>query len=54
MTLTKVCRDAKVDAVPHGFRSSFRDWVSEETIIATRRSACRPAARYCCRARTFT
>lgn len=31
MTLTKICRDAGVDAVPHGFRSSFRDWVSEET-----------------------
>jgi integrase len=31
MTLTKICRDAGVNAVPHGFRSSFRDWVSEET-----------------------
>lgn len=31
MTLTKICRDMKVKAVPHGFRSSFRDWVSEET-----------------------
>ena len=31
MTLTKICRDFEVDAVPHGFRSSFRDWVSEET-----------------------
>lgn len=31
MTLTKICRDAEIDAVPHGFRSSFRDWVSEET-----------------------
>lgn len=31
MTLTKICRDQKLDAVPHGFRSSFRDWVSEET-----------------------
>lgn len=31
MTLTKICRDANIDAVPHGFRSSFRDWVSEET-----------------------
>lgn len=31
MTLTKICRDAEVEAVPHGFRSSFRDWVSEET-----------------------
>ena len=31
MTLTKICRDAEIDAVPHGFRSSFRDWISEET-----------------------
>lgn len=31
MTLTKLCRDLEVAAVPHGFRSSFRDWVSEET-----------------------
>jgi integrase len=31
MTLTKICRDAEINAVPHGFRSSFRDWVSEET-----------------------
>lgn len=31
MTLTKICRDMDVDAVPHGFRSTFRDWVSEET-----------------------
>lgn len=31
MTLTKICRDLEIDAVPHGFRSSFRDWVAEET-----------------------
>ena len=31
MTLTKICRDMEVNAVPHGFRSSFRDWVAEET-----------------------
>jgi uncharacterized caspase-like protein len=31
MTLTKICRDMEVSAVPHGFRSSFRDWVAEET-----------------------
>lgn len=30
MTLTKICRDMEVAAVPHGFRSSFRDWVAEE------------------------
>jgi integrase len=33
MTLTKICRGAGIDAVPHGFRSSFRDWVAEETDI---------------------
>ena len=31
MTLTKICRDMKIEAVPHGFRSSFRDWVAECT-----------------------
>lgn len=31
MTLTKICRDMEIAAVPHGFRSSFRDWVAEAT-----------------------
>ena len=31
MTLIKVLRDMKVNATVHGFRSSFRDWVSETT-----------------------
>ena len=31
MSLSKVMRDMVVDAVPHGFRSSFRDWVGDET-----------------------
>lgn len=31
MTLTAVLRRMKVDAVPHGFRSTFRDWCSERT-----------------------
>ena len=31
MTLSAVCRRMKVDAVPHGFRSTFRDWASEHT-----------------------
>ena len=31
MTLTKALRTAKIDAVPHGFRSSFRVWASERT-----------------------
>jgi integrase len=31
MTLTKVMRDMKANAVPHGFRSTFRDWAAEQT-----------------------
>jgi integrase len=31
MTLTAVMRRMKVDAVPHGFRSSFKDWATERT-----------------------
>ena len=31
MTLTKVLRDMALAAVPHGFRSSFKDWASETT-----------------------
>ena len=31
MSLTAVLRRMKVDAVPHGFRSSFRDWCAERT-----------------------
>jgi integrase len=31
MALTAVLRRMKVDAVPHGFRSTFRDWASECT-----------------------
>lgn len=31
MTLAAVLRRMKVDAVPHGFRSTFRDWVAERT-----------------------
>jgi len=31
MTLNKVMRDMNADAVPHGFRSSFKDWASELT-----------------------
>ena len=30
-TLSKLIRELGIDAVPHGFRSSFRDWVSECT-----------------------
>lgn len=31
MAISAVCRRMKVDAVPHGFRSSFRDWAAENT-----------------------
>lgn len=31
MTLTGIMRRMGLDAVPHGFRSTFRDWVSEHT-----------------------
>ncbi|MBT2186104.1 tyrosine-type recombinase/integrase [Sphingobium nicotianae] len=30
MTVLKVLRDAKLPFVPHGFRSSFRDWAAEK------------------------
>lgn len=30
MTISKVMRDAKLAFVPHGFRSSFRDWAAEK------------------------
>ena len=28
-TLSRLLRDLRIDAVPHGFRSSFRDWCGE-------------------------
>lgn len=31
MALSAVMRRMKVDAVPHGFRSTFRDWTAERT-----------------------
>lgn len=31
MTLTKVMRDMKVSAVPHGFRATFSSWVASST-----------------------
>ena len=35
MTLTAVLRRMKVDATVHGFRSTFRDWISENTTHST-------------------
>ena len=37
MTLSKLLREQGIPAVPHGFRSSFRDWAAERT--AHRREA---------------
>lgn len=31
MTLSQMMKDLSIDAVPHGFRSSFRDWAGEQT-----------------------
>jgi integrase len=31
MALSMLCRRMEVEAVPHGFRSTFRDWCSENT-----------------------
>ena len=31
MTLSKLLKEQGIAAVPHGFRSSFRDWAAEET-----------------------
>jgi integrase len=31
MSLSSVCRRMKVDAVPHGFRSTFKDWARSST-----------------------
>jgi integrase len=31
MTLTAVMRRMALEAVPHGFRSTFRDWAAERT-----------------------
>ena len=30
-TISKLLRDLRIPAVPHGFRSSFRDWAAECT-----------------------
>ena len=31
MTMTKLVRELGIEAVPHGFRASFRDWAAEKT-----------------------
>jgi len=32
MTLSKLVKELAIPAVPHGFRSSFRDWAGEQTV----------------------
>ena len=32
-TLSKLLRELGIDAVPHGFRSTFRDWCSESARV---------------------
>ena len=32
-TLSKLLRELRIGAVPHGFRSSFRDWAAERTEV---------------------
>ena len=39
-TLGKLMRDRGIDAVPHGFRSSFRDWCGESGIAREVAEAC--------------
>jgi integrase len=31
VALSRILRRMKLDAVPHGFRSAFRDWAAEQT-----------------------
>ena len=40
-TLSKMVRELGIPAVPHGFRSSFRDWAAE--CSDTPREVCEPA-----------
>ena len=44
-TLSKLLRDLGIGVVPHGFRSSFRDWSAERTDLG-RRAASPPAGRH--------
>ena len=30
-SFSRICRDSEIESVPHGFRSSFRDWAAECT-----------------------
>ena len=52
MTISKLVKQRGIDAVPHGFRSSFRDWAAERTNIPARdrRARTRSRRRRRCRA----
>ena len=43
-TLSKLLRELDIGAVPHGFRSSFRDWAAERTEVP--REVCELALAY--------
>ena len=40
MTLSKAMKDRGIDAVPHGFRSSFRDWCGDSGVAREVAEAC--------------
>ena len=44
-TLSKLLRELGIGAVPHGFRSSFRDWAAERTDVPAGGLRTRPGAR---------
>ena len=46
MTLPKLIKELGIPAVPHGFRSSFRDWAAERTSPPARWSRPRSPIRY--------
>ena len=39
-TLSKLLRENNIDAVPHGFRSSFRDWCGDSGVAREVAEAC--------------
>ena len=45
MRLPKLVQNHKIAAVPHGFRSSFRDWAAEQSSRRRSRTWCRTRSR---------
>ena len=39
-TLSKLLRENNIDAVPHGFRSSFRDWCGDSGVAREVAESC--------------